>query len=120
MCAFHLPLPQSAFLREMIFEITVPSTAYMESYQIFFYSYFQIRFLKAFLSKCTLGLFPFLRDPENVLSVKEVIFLHDNAACFKAFQTQELLRNCRIDLFSSSEFPDISPNLSVCESIDRI
>ena len=29
----------------------------------------------------------FLRDTENLLSVKEVMFLHDKAPCFKALLT---------------------------------
>ena len=40
------------------------------------------------LSKFTDGVFPFLRDPENELSVKEVTFLHDKTACFKALRTK--------------------------------
>ena len=66
------------------------------------------------------GVFPFLRDPENVLSVAEVTFLHDKAPCFKALQTQELLRNSGIDFFSSSEFPGSSPDLNVCENVGSI
>lgn len=33
------------------------------------------------------GVFPYLRDPENMLFVEEVTFLCDKAPYFKAFRT---------------------------------
>ena len=68
----------------------------------------------------TEGVFPFLRDAENVISVKDVTYLHDKAPCFKALETQELLRNSAIDFFSSSEYPGSSPDLNACEHLGSI
>ena len=61
--------------------------------------------------------FSFLRDPENMLFVKEVIFLHDKTPCFKAILAQKLLRN---NFFSSSEFQGSSDDLSACDNIASI
>ena len=43
------------------------------------------------------NLLPFLRDPDNVLDVDQVTPLHDKAPCFKALQTQDMLRRENID-----------------------
>lgn len=40
--------------------------------------------------------------------------------CFKALETQELLRNGGINFFSPSKFLRSSPELNVCESIGGI
>ena len=115
----HLAVPGPAFFRDMIFEIGAPSTPYMEHYQVFCCSYFQVCYLKFLLSKFS-GIFPFIRDPENVLSVKEFTFLHEMARCFKVLQTRELLRNSNISFFSFSKFPGKSFDLNVCKKIGSI
>ena len=65
-------------------------------------------------------MFPFLKNPENVISVKDVTFLHDKAPCFKALKTQDLLRQSKVDFFSSSEYPGASPDLNACEHLGSI
>lgn len=68
----------------------------------------------------TSRVFPFFRDPENVLSSEEVTFLHNKSSCFKALQTQELLQNNDIDFFSSSEFSGSFSDLNVCANIGSV
>ena len=63
---------------------------------------------------------PFLKDRQNVISVSDVTFLHDNAPCCKALATQALLRESGIDFFSSSEWPGSSPDLNPAEHIGAI
>ena len=63
---------------------------------------------------------PFLQDPENVISVEDVTFLHDKAPCFKALKTQDLLRKSKVDFFSSNEYPGGSPDLNACEHLGSI
>ena len=63
---------------------------------------------------------PFLKNLENVISVKDVTFLHDKAPCFKALKTQDLLRQSKVDFFSSSEYPGASPDLNACEHLGSI
>ena len=62
---------------------------------------------------------PFLRDPDNVLDVNEVTFLHDKAPCMKAIATQ-LLRVNSVDFFDNSLWPGSSPDLNVAENIGAI
>ena len=62
---------------------------------------------------------PFLRDPENVLDVNEVTFLHDQAPCMKAITTQ-LLRVNSVDFFDNSLWPVSSPDLNAAEYIGAI
>ena len=63
---------------------------------------------------------PFLKNPQNVISVPDVTFLHDKAPCFKALATQALLRDSGIDFFSNSEWPGSSPDLNPAEHIGAI
>ena len=58
------------------------------------------------------GVFPSLRDPDNVSSVEEFTFLHDKPLFFKALQRKDLLWNSGIDFFSSSEFPGTALDLN--------
>ncbi|CAG0906282.1 unnamed protein product [Cyprideis torosa] len=60
---------------------------------------------------------PFLKNPNNVISVEEVTFLHDKAPCFKALATQQLMRESGIDFFSNSEWPGASPDLNPTEHL---
>ena len=62
---------------------------------------------------------PFLQDPQNVVDVEEVTFLHDKAPCMKALRTQNLLRE-NIDFFGNQEWPGNSPDLNVCENLGSI
>jgi len=64
--------------------------------------------------------FPFLKNPRNVLSVADVTFLHDKAPCCKALTTQELLRESGLDFFSNNEWPSSSPDLNPAEHIGAI
>ena len=63
---------------------------------------------------------PFLKNPRNVLNVKETTFLHDKAPCMKAIATQQLLRSNSIDFFDNSQWPGYSPDLNVCENLGAI
>lgn len=63
---------------------------------------------------------PFLKNPENVLSVRDVTFLHDKAPCFKALETQNLLRRSKIDFFANDEWPGASPDLNATEHLGAI
>lgn len=63
---------------------------------------------------------PFLKNPQNVISVTDVTFLHDKAPCCKALATQALLRESGVDFFSSSEWPGSSPDLNPAEHIGAI
>ena len=63
---------------------------------------------------------PYLQDPQNVLDVTQVTFLHDKAPCMKALQTQNLLKDNNIDFFGNEEWPGNSPNLSACENAGSI
>lgn len=66
------------------------------------------------------NLLPFLRDPENVLDVDQVTLLHDKAPCFKALQTQDLLRRENVDFFDNTQWPGNSPDLNPCENLGAI
>ena len=58
----------------------------------------------------------FLQDPQNVLDITQVTFLHDKAPSMKALQTQNFLKN-NIDFFGSEEWPGNSPDLNACENV---
>jgi len=68
----------------------------------------------------TQHVFPFLKNPENVLSVKDVCFLHDKAPAFKALATQDLMRQNGIDFFDNSQWPGSSPDLNPTENLGAI
>ena len=63
---------------------------------------------------------PFLKNPENVISSKDVCLLHDKAPCFKALATQDLLRRSGIDFFGNDEWPGNSPDLNAAEHLGAI
>lgn len=63
---------------------------------------------------------PFLRSRQNVLSVKDVTFLHDKAPCFKALETQNLLKRSKIDFFANDEWPGSSPDLNAAEHLGAL
>uniref|UniRef100_UPI00358EF936 uncharacterized protein n=1 Tax=Myxine glutinosa TaxID=7769 RepID=UPI00358EF936 len=63
---------------------------------------------------------PFLRNPENVLSIKETTFLHDRAPCMSALVTQNLLKANKVDFFGNDEWPEASPDLNACEHLGAI
>ena len=46
---------------------------------------------------------PFVQDPQNVLDVTQVTFLHDKPPCMKVLQTQNLLKDNNIDFFGNEE-----------------
>ena len=46
---------------------------------------------------------PFLKNPRNVLDVKNITFLHDRAPCMSALATQKILKVN--DYFGNSERP---------------
>lgn len=64
--------------------------------------------------------FPFLRNPENVLDPDEVCFLHDMAPCFRANETQKLMKDSGIDFFDRTEWPGNSPDLNAAEHLGAI
>lgn len=66
------------------------------------------------------SLIPFLHDPENVVDVNQVTLLHDKAPCFKALQTQQMLRNANVDFFDNTQWPGNSPDLNPCEHLGAI
>ena len=63
---------------------------------------------------------PFLKDPDNVISVNDTTFLHDRAPCMKALATQALPRNNQVDFFGNNEWPGNSPDLNACENLGAI
>ena len=63
---------------------------------------------------------PFLKNPENVISVNDVTFLHDKAPCMKARATQMLLRSEDIDFWGNDIWPGNSPDLNAAEHIGAI
>ena len=63
---------------------------------------------------------PFLKDPQNVVSVDDTTFLHDRAPCMKALATQAVLRNNQVDFFGNDEWPGSSPDLNACENLGAI
>ena len=63
---------------------------------------------------------PFLQDPQNVLDVPQVTFLHDKAPYMKALRTQNLLKDSNIDFFGNEEWPGNSSNLNACQNIGSI
>ncbi|CAG0878629.1 unnamed protein product [Darwinula stevensoni] len=63
---------------------------------------------------------PFLKDPQNVLDIDQVTFLHDKALCMKALWTQQLLKDNNIDFFGNEEWLGNSPDFNVCEHIGSI
>lgn len=66
------------------------------------------------------NLIPFLRDPDNVIDVDQVTLLHDKAPCFKALQTQQMLKEENIDFFDNTQWPGNSPDLNPCENLGAI
>lgn len=74
-------------------------------------------FREKILTECVI---PFLQDPQNVLDVTQVTFLHDKAPCMKALRTQNLLKDNNIDFFGNEEWPGNSPDLNVCENVGSI
>ena len=75
--------------------------------------YFRETVLKA-------NVIPFLKNPENVISVNDVTFLHDKAPCMKARATQMLLRSEDIDFWGNDIWPGNSPDLNAAEHIGAI
>ena len=63
---------------------------------------------------------PFLKNKNNVLSVKDTTFLHDRAPCMKAHATQNMLKANKIDFFGNNEWPGSSPDLNACENLGSI
>ena len=63
---------------------------------------------------------PFLRDSQNVIDVKETTFLHDDAPCMSALQTQALLKANKVDFFGNNEWPGSSPDLNTYEHLGLI
>jgi hypothetical protein len=63
---------------------------------------------------------PFLNNRRNVLSVKDVCFLHDKAPCFTANATQDLLTKSGLDLFTATECPGASPDLNAAEHFGAV
>ena len=61
-----------------------------------------------------------LRIADNVLDIGNVALLHDNAPCFRALRTQQLLRDHQVALFDSTQWPSNSLNLNACENIGSI
>ena len=66
------------------------------------------------------NVFPFLMNEENVEDIDQVTLLHDNAPCFKAMRTQEVLENSGFDFFDNTVWPGSSPDLNLCENINAI
>ena len=66
------------------------------------------------------NMFPFMTDPANVLDTEEACFLHDNAPCFKARATQNILLIAPFDFFASNQWPGNSPDLNSAEFIGSI
>ncbi|CAF1488651.1 unnamed protein product [Adineta ricciae] len=64
--------------------------------------------------------FPFLRNPNNVLDTDEVLFLHDKAPCMKANATQHLLEDEGLQFWGNSIWPDNSPDMNLTENIGAI
>jgi hypothetical protein len=63
---------------------------------------------------------PFLKEPENVLDTRKVIFLHDKAPCMRAIATQQLLNESGIDFWGNDFWPGNSPDLNPAEHIGSI
>ena len=63
---------------------------------------------------------PFLQDPQNLLNVTQITFLHDKAPCMKALQTKNLLKDNNIDFFGNEKWPSNSPNPKACENVGSI
>lgn len=68
----------------------------------------------------TKKVFPFLKNPDNVLDPEEVTFLHDKAPCFRANKTQSLLKASGIDFWGKDVWPGNSPDLNPTENIGSI
>ena len=66
------------------------------------------------------NLIPFLKIPDNVVSVPDVCFLHDKAPCFKALATQQMLKDSQIDFFDNTQWPGNSPDLNPTENLGAI
>ena len=60
---------------------------------------------------------PFLQDPQNVLDVTQVSFLHDKALCMKTLRTQNLLKDNNIDFFGNEEWPSNFLDLNAYENV---
>ena len=56
----------------------------------------------------------------KVLSVDDVVFLHDRAPCMSSQDTQDLLRDNAIDFFDNSQWPGNSPDLNPTENLGAI
>lgn len=63
---------------------------------------------------------PFLKDKENVIDVDEVTFLHDQAPCMRAYQTEHLLQDNDIKFWGNDIWPENSPDLKVAEHTETI
>ena len=63
---------------------------------------------------------PFLKSLENVLSIKEITFLHDRALCMSALATQNLLKANKVDFFGNDKWPGALPDLNACEHLGVI
>ncbi|CAF3799088.1 unnamed protein product [Rotaria sp. Silwood1] len=64
--------------------------------------------------------FPFLKNEENVIDPDEVIFIHDNAPCMRAYPTQHLLQDNDIKFWDNDIWPGNSSDLNVAEHIGTI
>ena len=63
---------------------------------------------------------PFLKNPNNVIDVKQTTFLHDRSPCMKALETQKWFKDNELDFFGNSEWPGSSPDLNVTENLGAI
>ena len=63
---------------------------------------------------------PFMKNEDCVIDINSATFLHDRAPCYKAAETQELMRSSGIDFFSFSEYPGNSPDLNTTENMGSI
>ena len=76
-------------------------------------AYFRKKILKE-------NVIPFLKDSENVLDPADVCFLHDSAPCFRANETQNLVKSSGVDFFDRTEWPGNSPDLNPAEHVGAI
>lgn len=63
---------------------------------------------------------PFLRREENVVSLDEVVFVHDKAPCMRANKTQALLQASGIEFWGNDTWPGNSPDLNPAEVLGAI